>query len=58
MFIALVFASISLSDSAVVSTLDSIKIHIALSSFSIFRQKEINDLMKKNVFQAYNQSRH
>jgi hypothetical protein len=57
-FIAFAFASISLSDSAVVSTFDSIKIHIDLSSFFIFRQKEINDLMKKNVFQTYNQSRH
>ncbi len=58
MFIAFAFASISLRDSAVVSTLDSIKIHIVLSSFFIFRQKEINDLMKENIFQTYNQSRY
>jgi O-acetyl-ADP-ribose deacetylase (regulator of RNase III) len=43
------FASISLF--AVASKLDSI-IHIALSQFAEFRQKEINDLIEKDVFQS------
>ncbi len=45
----LAFASISLF--AVASKLDSI-VHIALSQFAAFRQKEINDLIEKDVFQS------
>ncbi len=45
----LALASISLF--AVASKLDSI-IHIALSQFAAFRQKEINDLIEKDVFQS------
>ncbi len=45
----LAFASISLL--AVAFKLDSI-VHIALSQFAAFRQKEINDLIEKNVFQS------
>ncbi len=43
------FASISLF--AVASKFDSI-VHIALSQFAAFRQKEINDLIEKDVFQS------
>jgi hypothetical protein len=43
------FALISLF--AVASKLDSI-VHIALSQFAAFRQKEINDLVEKDVFQS------
>jgi hypothetical protein len=43
------FASISLF--AVAFKLDSI-VHIALSQFAAFRQKEINDLIEKDVFQS------
>jgi hypothetical protein len=43
------FASISLFADA--SKLDSI-VHIALSQFAAFRQKEINDLIEKDVFQS------
>ncbi len=43
------FASISLS--AVASKLDS-GVHIALPQFAAFRQKEINDLIEKDVFQS------
>ncbi len=46
-----VFASISLFAFAVVFKLDSI-VHIALSQFVAFRQKEINDLIEKDVFQS------
>jgi hypothetical protein len=42
-------ASISLF--AVASKLDS-SVHIALSQFAAFRQKEINDLIEKDVFQS------
>jgi hypothetical protein len=45
----LAFASISLF--AVASKFDSI-VHIALSQFAAFRQKEINDLIEKDVFQS------
>jgi hypothetical protein len=45
----LVIASISLL--AVAFKLDSI-VHIALSQFAAFRQKEINDLIEKDVFQS------
>ncbi len=45
----LAFASISLF--AVAQKLDSI-VHIALSQFAAFRQKEINDLIEKDVFQS------
>ncbi len=45
----LAFASISLF--AVAFKLDSI-VHIALSQFAAFRQKEINDLIEKDVFQS------
>ncbi len=45
----LAFASISLF--AVAFKLDSI-VHIALSQFAAFRQKEINDFIEKNVFQS------
>ncbi len=45
----LAFASISLF--AVASKLDSI-VHIAFSQFAAFRQKEINDLIEKDVFQS------
>ncbi len=45
----LAFASISLL--AVASKLDSV-VHIALSQFAAFRQKEINDLIEKDVFQS------
>jgi hypothetical protein len=50
---AFVFASTSTSilALAVVFKLDSI-VHIALSQFAAFRQKEINDLIKKNVFRS------
>jgi hypothetical protein len=44
-----VFASISLF--AIASKLDSI-VHIALSQFAAFRQKEINDFIEKDVFQS------
>ncbi len=43
------FASISLF--VVAFKFDSI-VHIALSQFAAFRQKEINDLIEKNVFQS------
>ncbi len=45
------FASISLF--AVAFKLDSI-VHIALSQFVAFRQKEINELIEKDVFQSVN----
>jgi hypothetical protein len=45
----LAFASISLF--AVAFKFDSI-VHIALSQFAAFRQKEINDLIEKDVFQS------
>jgi hypothetical protein len=44
-YLAFVFAF------AFVSKLDSI-IHIALSQFAAFRQKKINDLIEKDVFQS------
>jgi hypothetical protein len=47
------FTSISLL--AVASKFDSI-VHIALSQFAAFRQKKINDFMKKNVFQSINKN--
>ncbi len=43
-------ASTSIFALAVVINLDSI-VHIALSQFAAFRQKEINDLIEKNDFQ-------
>jgi hypothetical protein len=43
------FASISLF--AVASKFDSV-VHTALSQFAAFRQKEINDLIEKDVFQS------
>jgi hypothetical protein len=49
--LVLALASISTFALAVVSKLDSI-VHIALSQFASFRQKEINDLIEKNVFQS------
>jgi hypothetical protein len=48
---ALVFASISILAFAVITKLDSV-VHIALSQFAAFRQKEINDLIEKDVFQS------
>jgi hypothetical protein len=48
---AFVFVSISIFAFAVVFKFDSI-IHIALSQFAAFRQKEINDLIEKDVFQS------
>ncbi len=45
----LALASVSLF--AVASKLDSI-VHTALSQFAAFRQKEINDLIEKDVFQS------
>jgi hypothetical protein len=45
------FALASISLFAVASKLDSI-VHIALSQFAAFRQKEINDLIEKDVFQS------
>jgi hypothetical protein len=50
---ALVFASISIFALAVITKLDSV-VHIALSQFAAFRQKEINDLIEKNVFRSIN----
>jgi hypothetical protein len=50
---AFVFTSISIFAFAVVIKLDLI-VHIALSQFAVFRQKEINDLIEKNVFQWIN----
>jgi hypothetical protein len=47
---AFVFASTSILALAVVFKLDSI-IHIAFSQFASFRQKEINDIIEKDVFQ-------
>jgi hypothetical protein len=40
---------------AVAFKLDSI-VHIALSQFAAFRQKKINDLIKKDVFQSINKN--
>jgi hypothetical protein len=51
----LVFASISIFALAVIIKLDSI-VHIALSQFAAFRQKEINDLIEKNVFRSINKN--
>jgi hypothetical protein len=51
--LAFVFASTSIFVFAVVFKFDSIA-HIALSQFAAFRQKEINDLIEKNVFQSVN----
>jgi hypothetical protein len=51
----LVFASISLFAFAVVFKFDSI-VHIAFSQFIAFKQKEINELIEKNVFQSINKS--
>ncbi len=48
---ALVFASISILALAVVFKFNSI-VHIALSQFAASRQKEINDLIEKNVFRS------
>jgi hypothetical protein len=48
---AFVFTSISIFALAVVFKLDSI-VHIALSQFAAFRQKEINDLVEKDVFRS------
>jgi hypothetical protein len=48
---AFVFASISIFVLVVVSKFDLI-VHIALSQFAAFRQKEINDLIEKDVFQS------
>jgi hypothetical protein len=45
------FALASISLSAAVSKLDSI-VHTALSQFAAFRQKEINELIEKDVFQS------
>jgi hypothetical protein len=45
------FALASISLSAAASKLDPI-IHTALSQFAAFRQKEINDLIEKDVFQS------
>ncbi len=45
------FALASISLFAVAFKLDSI-VHIALSQFAAFRQKEINDLIEKDVFQS------
>ncbi len=51
--LALDFISISLF--AVAFKFDSI-VHIALSQFAASRQKKINDLIKKNVFQSINKN--
>jgi hypothetical protein len=48
---AFVFASTSIFALAVVFKFDSI-VHIALSQFAAFRQKEINDLIEKDVFRS------
>jgi hypothetical protein len=48
---AFVFASTSILAFAVVFKLDSI-VHIALSQFAAFRQKEINDFIEKSVFRS------
>jgi hypothetical protein len=48
---AFVFVSTSIFVFAIVFKFDSI-VHIALSQFAAFRQKEINDLIKKNVFRS------
>jgi hypothetical protein len=45
------FALTSISLFAVAFKFDSI-VHIALSQFAAFRQKEINDLIEKDVFQS------
>jgi hypothetical protein len=45
------FASASISLLAAASKFDSV-VHISLSQFAAFRQKEINDLIEKNVFQS------
>jgi hypothetical protein len=52
---AFVFVSISIFAFAVVFKLDSI-VHIALFQFAAFRQKEINDLIEKNVFRSINKN--
>jgi hypothetical protein len=51
----LVFASISLFAFAVVFKLDSI-VHIVFFQFVAFKQKKINELIEKNVFQSINKS--
>jgi hypothetical protein len=48
-------ALVSISLFAIAFKLDSI-IHIALSQFAEFRQKEINDLIEKDVFQSTNKN--
>ncbi len=51
----LVFVSSSLFALAVVFKLDSI-VHIVLFYFVAFRQKKINELIEKNVFQSINKN--
>jgi hypothetical protein len=48
-----VFVSISLLAFVIVAKLNSV-VHIALSQCVAFRQKEINELIEKNVFQSIN----
>jgi hypothetical protein len=50
-----VFDLISISLSAVAFKLDSI-IHIVFFQFAAFKQKKINDLIEKNVFQSVNKN--
>jgi hypothetical protein len=51
----LAFDLISISLFAVAFKLDSI-VHIILFQFAAFRQKKINDLIEKNVFQLINKN--
>ncbi len=53
--LALTLASTSIFALAVVFKLDSI-VHIAFSQFAASRQKEINDLIEKSVFQSVNKN--
>ncbi len=52
---AFVFVLISILAFAVVFKFDSI-VHIAFSQFAAFKQKEINDLIQKNVFRSINKN--
>jgi hypothetical protein len=52
---AFVFASSSIFALAVITKFDSV-VHIALFQFVAFRQKEINDLIEKNVFRSVNKN--
>jgi hypothetical protein len=52
-FLSFVFNA--MVDLAVVSRFDSV-VHTALSQFAAFRQKEINELIEKDVFQSINEN--